>query len=311
MNNVSMRDAFFNRLYSIAVKDKNVMLVTADMGAPSLDQFRDKLKRQFINVGIAEQNMMTVAAGLALNGKTVFTYAIMPFVTTRCYEMLKLESSLMNLPIIAVGVGSGFSYDDSGPTHHSTEDITIMRVLPNMTIFNSSDSVMASKVADMSCALKGPGYVRLDRKIFPIIHSEQDDFSAGLKKFRDGRDICIVATGDMVHKAFEVSDRLAGHSVSAGIIDLYRLKPISAKLLVDAVGDSGRIVTMEEHLLAGGMGSSVAETLLDNDRNLPMKRFGVPDKYYYAYGGRANIQSICKLDTDTIVAGILKWLNKR
>ena len=309
MENISQRDAFFNKLYEIAKKDRDVILVSADMGAPSLDKFREDLSEQYVNVGIAEQNMVTVATGLALGGKTVFMYAIMPFVTLRCYEMLKVELSMMNIPVTAVGVGSGISYDDSGPTHHSTEDIAIMRALPNMTIFNSSDSVMAAKFAEMTCDISGPHYVRLDRGKLPPLYNQDSDFSAGLTSFKTGKDICIVATGNMVHRAFEIADRLAGHSIEAGVVDLYRLKPINENLLLKSIEPSKRIVTLEENLMNGGMGSAVAEVLADNDRPMPLKRIGLPDKYFFAYGGRQNLQTLGGLDADSITKAILKWLH--
>lgn len=308
MKNIAMRDAFFDKLYEIAKKDRNIILVSADQGAPSLDKFRRDLGNQFINVGIAEQNMVTVATGLALSGKKVFTHALMPFATSRCYELIKVDLSLMNIPITVVGIGAGFSYDDSGPTHHCTEDIAIMCVLPHMTILNPSDSIMAAKFADMSCTIPGPSYVRLDREVLPPIYNQDDNFSAGLTNLKTGKDICIISTGNMVHKAFAVSDRLADCSISAGVIDLYRLKPINKELLLKNIEESKRIVTLEEHLLSGGIGSAVAEILVDNGKTIPLKRIGVPDKYYYAYGGRNNIQSICGLDGNSVTNSILEWL---
>ena len=308
MENISQRDAFFNTLYEIAKKDRDVVLVSADMGAPSLDKFREDLSEQYVNVGIAEQNMVTVATGLALGGKTVFMYAIMPFVTLRCYEMIKVELCMMNLPVTAVGVGSGVSYDDSGPTHHSTEDIAIMRALPNMTILNASDSIMSARFAETTCNISGPHYVRLDREKLPQIYKQGSDFSAGLTSLKTGKDICIVATGNMVHRASEVANKLAERSVDAGIIDLYRLKPVNEDLLVKSVAKSQRIVTLEENLLNGGMGSAVAEVLADNDKLMPLKRFGLPDKYFFKYGGRANLQTLGGLDADSITQSILKWL---
>lgn len=308
MENISMRDAFFNELYEIARKDKNIILVSADMGAPSLDKFRRDLGNQFINVGIAEQNMVTVATGLALSDKKVFVYAIMPFATLRCYELTKVNLSLMNIPVTIVGVGAGFSYDDSGPTHHSTEDIAVMRVLPNMTILSPSDSIMAAEFAEMSCHMKGPNYVRLDREILPLIYKPDTSFADGLTNLKAGKDVCIISTGNMVHRAFEVSNKLEEHSINAGVVDLYRIRPINEKLLLDSIEQSKRIVTLEEHLLTGGIGTAVAEILIDNGKTVPLKRIAIRDKYYYAYGGRNNIQSLCGLDTDSVTKVILEWL---
>jgi transketolase len=310
MENISMRDAFFNRLYEIAQRDRNVLIVSADMGAPSLDQFRRHLKDQFVNVGIAEHNMVALAAGLALSGKKVFTYAIMPFVTARCYEMIKVDFSLMNLPVTTVGVGAGFSYDDSGPTHHSTEDLSIMRALPHMTILNSSDSVMAAKFAEMACRLSGPSYVRLDRGLLPVLYSPEEDFGSGLSVRKKGKDLWLLATGNLVHRALEVSEELAGHSLQAGVVDIYRIKPFPADSFLKTIGQAKALVTMEEHLLAGGFGSAVAEVLADNEKMIPLKRVGIQDRYYYAYGGRDHIQEVCGLDRDTVVKTLVDWAQK-
>ena len=308
MNKLSMRDAFFDELYPLATKDKNIIVISADMGAPSLDKFRKDLGRQFINVGIAEQNMVNVAAGLALEGKKVFVYAIMPFATLRCYEVIKVNLSLMNIPVTVLGVGAGFSYDDSGPTHHATEDISVMRALPNMAVFSPSDSPMAAAFAKMSCRMETPNYVRLDREVLPVIYQTDTDFADGLSVLRRGKDVSITATGNMVHRALEVSDELKKLSIDAGVIDLYRIKPMNQKLFLKAIDQSKRVVTLEEHLLSGGLGSAVLEALADNGVSLPVKRIGIQDKYLYAYGGRRNIQTICGLDVDSVTKNIRQWL---
>lgn len=304
---ISMRDSFFNKLYEIASSDRDVIIVSADMGAPSLDKYRSDLAEQFVNVGIAEINMVTVAVGLALSGKRVFIYAIMPFTTLRCYEALKVNVALMNIPITIVGIGAGFSYDDSGPTHHATEEICIMRALPDITIFNSTDSVMAGKLAEIAYKLPGYSYIRLDRELLPVLYDQDEDFSAGLSEHAAGSDLQIIATGNMVHKALEISKALAERSISAGVTDLYRIKPINKELLVNLAGRAGRVVTIEEHFLDGGMGSAVLEVLADNNTNVPVKRFGVSNNYFYAYGGRINIQSLCGLDMDHITETITEW----
>jgi len=311
MQNITMRDAFFNKLYEIAKKDRNVIVISADMGAPALDKFKANLSSQFINVGIAEGNMVTVAAGLALSGKKVFIYAIMPFVTSRCYEMIKVDLSLMNIPVTVVGVGAGFSYDDSGPTHHSTEDIAIMRSLPNMMVLSPSDNIMVAKFAQMSCKISVPSYIRLDREILPLIYSQDDEFLDGLSCLEAGRDLVIISTGNMVHKALELTKRLKKHSISAGAIDLYRIKPINSELLLKEIGPVKRIITLEEHLITGGLGSAVSEVIHDAGKMLYLKRFAIPDKYYFAYGGRQNLQSICGLDINSVIKIILDWIDKK
>ncbi len=302
----TMRDAFFDKLYEIAKEDREVILVCADMGAPSLDKFRRDLSSQFINIGIAEQNMITVSSGLALSGKNVFAYAIMPFVTLRCYEQIKIDMCAMNVPITTIGVGAGFSYDDSGPTHHATEDIAIMRILPNITILNVTDTVMASACAEIAYNFKAPLYVRMDREPLPIIYSQDEDFSDGVTCLREGKDLCIVSTGNMTYKALEVGDILKKHSIDTGVVDLYRLKPVNIEMLLKCIKQSEKIVTLEEHLINGGLGSIIAEVLADNNVTTPSKRIAIPDKYCYTYGGRESIQKTVGLDTDGVVRTILK-----
>lgn len=180
MSNITLRDAFWNTVYDIAKQDRNVLIVAADMGAPALDRFRCDLASQFVNVGIAEQQAIAVAAGLAMEGKRVFVYAIAPFITLRCYEHIRVSVAAMNVPLTIVGVGTGFSYDDSGPTHHMVEDISAIRVLPNMEINSPSDNAMVSAFAHMSCRMDHPNYIRLGRKVVPEIYSADTDFSPGL-----------------------------------------------------------------------------------------------------------------------------------
>ncbi len=303
--NISIRDALFNRLYEIAKDNKDVVIVSADMGAPSLDKFRKDLSSQFVNIGIAEQNAITISAGLAMGGKKVFAYAIAPFITLRCYEQIKIELAAMNLPVTLIGIGAGLSYSDSGPTHHTTEDLSIMRVLPNMTVNNITDSVMSAAFADISCKMNSPNYLRLDRELLPDIYNKGCDFSSGLTILRKSNDIYIVATGNMVHRALEISDELKKHSVDIGVIDLYTL-PINEKLFLEVIGNVKKIITLEEHILYGGMGSAVVEVLADNNKVIPIKRFGLDFKkgYCYKYGGRKHMQSLYGLDADSIVKAI-------
>jgi len=168
LKNISMRDSFWSRLYDIAKKDRDVIILAADMGAPALDKFKRDLSSQFVNTGIAEQNTILIASGLTLGGKKVFAYAIAPFITLRCYEQIKVELAAMNIPVTLVGVGAGFSYDESGPTHHTLEDLSIMRTLPNITINNITDNVMATAFADISYKSTSPNYIREISSAKPI-----------------------------------------------------------------------------------------------------------------------------------------------
>lgn len=308
MTNQTQRDAFFDKLYQIALTRKDVVLVSADMGAPSLDKFRERLPGQYVNVGIAEQQAIGVAAGLALSGKKVFVYAIAPFISLRCYEHIRLELCAMNLPVTLVGVGAGLSYDDSGPTHHTVEDISALRALPNMRIHTMTDSVMAEAFAELSCGFTFPNYVRLDRKQFPPIYQplgKHHNFREGFVVFMGGSDKYIIATGNMVHRALEVSGELRRQSVYVGVIDLYAL-PINVPLFLEAVGRAKMLYTLEEHTLPGGLGSAVCEVLADSGVAIPVKRLGLDFSagYCYQYGGREHLQALYGLDKEAVVRAV-------
>jgi transketolase len=310
LDKITMRDAFWDKIYELAKENSDIVVVAADCGAPSLDKFRKNLSGQFVKTGIAEANSILVATGMALAGKKVFAYAIAPFITLRAYEQIKVNLAGMKLPVTIVGVGAGFSYEDSGPTHHTIEDLSVMRILPNMTINSISDNVMAQAVAESSCKMDSPNYVRLDREMLPMIYNLSSDFSQGLSVLNQGKDLWIVATGNMVHRALEVSKELGALNVQAGVIDLHRL-PINQNVFLEKVGDAKRIITLEEHTLPGGLGSAVAEVLADNNKFISLKRIGLDcrDGYCYRYGGRKNIQSLCGLDKENIVKRILEVKN--
>ena len=305
---IGMRDAFFNALYEIARKDKNVIIITADNGAPSLDQFSQNLPNQFFTVGIAEQQMIGMACGMAVEGKKVYTYAIAPFVTTRVHEFNKLCLGAMNLPIVNLGVGAGYAYDIMGPTHHTVEDLAIMRSIPNMKVHSPADSYTASSLAQISYDDPSPQYIRFDRAGIPSLYNDQKvDFRNGLIKIKNGEDLCIVATGIMVHQALKVASELQKDGIGAGVIDLHRIKPINKDLFIKNIQGYSQIVSMEEHLLAGGMGSVIAEIFADEGITTPLLRIGQNDKFVFDLGGRQSIWEAHGLD----VAGILKQIKEK
>ncbi len=305
---VSMRDAFLDELYNIARKDSRVILISNDFGAPSLDKFRADCARQFIHIGIAEQNMVNVATGLALAGKIVYMYSIAPFLPLRCYEQLRVHLGFKGYHINGVVVGAGYSYDLSGPTHQALEDICMMNALPGMTIFNASDSAMGAAFARMTYEEPGPKYVRFDREKFPALYSPGDKFLDGLTVLKKGRDLTIVATGIMVHQAFKVVKNLAEKSINAGVIDLYRIKPIDEELLIDSVAASGRIVTLEENFVNSGIGSIISDIITSRRANLKLKCLGTPNRYFPQGGSRADLHRLSGLDVPGITKAIAEWL---
>jgi transketolase len=300
---ISMREAFFERIYDLAREDKDIVIVSADMGSQAVERFRRDFPAQFKTVGIAEQNMIAVAAGLAQEGKKTFAYAIAPFATSRCHEFIKLNGGLMKIPFNVVGCGAGFSYEDSGPTHHTTEDISIMRAIPNLDIFGPSDNESAAAVAEQAYCSGNPTYSRVDRQLLPDIHARGENFSRGYHVFGPGnKKVAIISTGNMVHNALEAQTQLDG---AVDVIDVYRISPLGGPF-VDALGSYEAVVTLEEHLLAGGLGSMVAEKIMDNGLTTTLERKGLTD-YLYEYG-REHIHKKEGLDAASVAQSAADYL---
>lgn len=302
-----MRDAFIQKLYTRAKSDPDIIFMSNEYGAPSLDKFRADLPKQFINGGISEQNLISVAAGMAMQSKKVYVYSIASFITLRCYEHLKIDLCVMNLPVTIIGVGPCYAYGVDGPTHHATEDIAVMRALPNMCIYSPADTNMAAALVDVSLRAETPVYCRLDRGKYSLLHVENENIDKGFSILKDGGDICIIATGMMVHRALEIAEELGRYSIKARILELYRLKPIDTNNFLKAVRNTKKIVTIEEHTINGGLGSIVAEILTDAGVSVPLKRLAIPDEKLYTYGKREDIHHKLGLDKESVVNTIVQW----
>lgn len=306
-----MRDAFFNSLYDVAKQDKQVVLINSDTGALVLDDFRRDHGDRCLNAGIAEENMIGIAAGLAMSGKTVYTYAIIPFVTMRCYEQIRIDVCCQNLSVKMVGVGAGMDYSILGPTHHGTEDIALMRALPEMTILSPSDNTMASAFARLSHDCPGPVYVRLDRTGTPLLYNNPNqDFSEGVNVLRPDGDICLIATGRMVSRALDVAEDMSKQSIDVGVVDLYQIKPLNADLILEAIGDSKYVATLEEHFITGGIGSAIAELLAETGLKCQFKRLGMPDSFVREYGSREYLHTRTCIDTESVARTLSEWVSQ-
>lgn len=304
---IDIRDAFFEEIYNLAKNDRNILFLTADMGAYSLEKFKRDLPLQYINVGVAEQNLVSVAAGLALGGKKVYVYSIASFVTERCFEQIKIDLAGMRLPVVIIGSGPGITYNSDGPTHHAIEDVAIMRTLPGMIIFNPCDSISAKKIAEISYKIKGPAYVRLDKGRLPLMYDLKTDFLDGMALLKKGSDVLIVSTGIMVHQATKTADILEKKSISAGVLDIYRLKPVNNELLLKYLSQFKRIATIEEHTVNGGLATIVNEQVCISNKNIPVMNFSIPDCYCNKYGDRDWMHVFYNIDVNNIAQKILNW----
>lgn len=313
----AMRDVFIEQIYHRMHEDQDIFFLCADFGSPKLDYIREDFKDRFINVGIAEQNLINVSTGLALEGYTVYAYAIAPFLTMRAYEQIRvnlsLHAQLREINVNLIGVGAGLSYDVSGPTHHCLEDISIMRTLPNITVFSPSDWVLAQKFVDYSIRVKKPKYIRFDGKPLAQIYENIDDLTLenGFCEIKKGSEICLVSTGYMTHRAVNVANMLAEDDISVGVIDAFLLKPVNEDFLFKSIKKYKYIITLEEAFInKGGLDSLVSCVVDSNNSNIKLKRMGFKDAYVFDIGSRDYLHKINNLDEESIIKIIKEILKE-
>ncbi len=281
---VFQRDAFIEEIYLAAKENSDIFFISADFGAPALDRFRDQLPQQFIHSGISEQNMIDVAAGLALSGKKVYVYAMAPFITLRCIEQTKCALALMALPVTIISVGSGLGYADAGPTHYSTEDIACMRAIVGLELLSPSDELSTRSIAKKTIEEPRLRVIRLERHALPSIYATEDAIGeSGYNELEPGKGICVLSYGHLLHRVLKARKEFKGKRFA--VVDLYRVKPIDMSL-IELLSRYRGIVTVEEQCLSGGFGSAVLELLSDYKLQIPVIRLGLPERYYFENGGR-------------------------
>lgn len=302
-----MRDAFFEELFQIALSDKEVILLMADQGAQTMKKFEEKIPRQLINVGIAEQNMISVAAGLALSGKKVFVHAIANFTTLRCYEQIKVDLSIMNLPVTIAGIGGGFAYGSDGPTHHANQDIAAMRAIPGIRILNASDIISLSTFPHLAYQLPQLTYIRFDKGSYNDLYNKNHNFLDGMYEIVKGTDTVIISTGIMVHQALSIANQYKGR---VGVIDIYQLKPLNEKKLSKLLSNYKKIVVLEEHLSYGGLATIVADLMADYSIYKDFLRIGLPDENFFVYGERDYMHKQIGISSPQLFKKIDKFLKR-
>ncbi len=308
----TMRDVLIETIYKRMADDDRIFFLSADFGAPALDKLRKDFPERFINVGIAEQNLINIAAGLALEGNIVYAYAIAPFLTMRAYEQIRLNLSILAqtrpLNVNLIGVGGGVSYDVAGPTHHCLEDIGIMRILPDMTVFSPSDWKLVENFVDYSLNKKSSKYLRLDGKPMPLIYENVSglDFDKGFYELVEGDRICLVSTGYLTHQALKAAQAVPG----TGLIDVFMLKPLKEKPLFEILKKYNYIISIEEAFINnGGLDSLISKILRDNLSNIKLKALGINDKYAFDLGDRNYLHKLNNLDEESIIKEIKRCFN--
>lgn len=281
-----MRNAFASEITALAAGDKRIVLLSGDIGNRLFDEFKLAFPTRFLNCGVAEANMMSIAAGIALCGLRPVTYTITPFTTTRCLEQIRLDVCYHDVPVIIVGTGGGFSYASLNATHHSCEDIAFLRMLPNMTVICPGDAWEVRLALQAALKHEGPVYIRLGKKGEPVVHEHPPDFAIGKGiVIREGHDVCLLSTGNMLTMAVQTADRLGQKGLAAHVVSFHTVKPLDEGLLNEVFSRFNVVVTVEEHSILGGLGGSVAEWLSDRPcQKARLLRVGVGDAFLYEAG---------------------------
>ena len=306
-----MRDNFVRQLSEVARKDRRVFLMTADLGFRVLDDFATEFPDQYLNVGIAEQNMIGLATGMALDGRIVFTYSIGNFSTIRCLEQIRNDACYHQADVKVVAVGGGFSYGPLGISHHATEDLSIMRSLPEMTVVAPGDQWEAREATKALINTPGTCYLRLDKSSAPATARSTDVFYIGkARTVRAGSDITLMATGGILGAALEAADSLVEQGIACRVLSMHTIKPFDADAVLRACLETGGIVTVEEHTIHGGLGSLVAETCLDAGvKPGVFRRIGLKAGFSSIVGGQDHLRREYGMDAASIAKAVAELLS--
>ena len=277
-----MRTAFIEQLCQLAEEDEKIWLICGDLGYSVLEAFSDRFPDRYLNAGVAEQNMTGIAAGLALSGKTVFTYSIANFPVMRCLEQIRNDICYHDLNVKVVSVGGGLAYGSHGYTHHGIEDLAVMLVMPNMTVIAPGDPVEARAATTQLARTAGPAYLRLGKAGEPMLHKSPIDFRIGQSiLMQQGTDLTLMSTGGMLGTAILVTELLLSQGHTVRLISMPSLCPFDAKAIEAAALETGGIITIEEHG-TGGLGTLTAEVLASLNRAtlfMPVRLANRPIKF--------------------------------
>ena len=279
-----MRDAFINRLTYLAAGNPRVFLITGDLGFGVLTKFATDRPRQFLNAGVAEANMTGLATGLALDGRIVFTYSIGNFPTVRCLEQVRNDAAYHEANVKVVAIGGGFSYGPLGMSHHATEDLAILRAIPGITVVSPGCLWEVEEATETLATTPGTCYLRLDKSSAGRTNRPLERFQLGkVRTLRTGRDVTLLATGGILGATLEAADRLASDGIEARVLSAHTIRPFDAETVFQACRETAGIITVEEHVVDGGLGGLVAETCLEG---------GVVPRAFHRIGLRAGFASV-------------------
>ena len=307
-----MRDTFVKTLVELEKEDKNIELITGDLGFGLLKPYWEAVPDQFTNAGIAEQNMTTVAAGMALEGKTVFTYSIGNFPTLRCLEQIRNDCAYHNANVKVVCIGGGFVYGSLGMSHQATEDLAILRALPDVVVMAPADLVEAEECTKALAAYPGTAYLRLGRGGEKQIHDHIDNFQMGKAiKVRDGKKIAIFSTGAIFEEVNAAYNVLVEKGYDPAVYTFPTVKPIDTEVIKECAKEFDVVVTCEEHNIVGGFGSAVAEVMAEmKEKKAYLLRIGLNDEYSIKVGNQNYLRQQYGMDSASIVKKIEETIHE-
>lgn len=307
---IDFRNAFFDEFYNIASKNKDIIFLAADTDADSLVRFRKNFPKQFFNTGVTEQNAISVAAGLAKSGKKVFVYSMVPFITLRCFEQIKIDICSMNLQVCLVGLGTGLSFSYYGSAGHGVIDIAVMRTLPEMRILNPSDPISAAKAANIVHKKKGPSYVRLHKEPRQTIYSKNFKFNSEYFFLKKEKKFCIITSGLMTNVALKIYWSLKKENIKVSVLDIFQIKPLNQKKIAKDLSKFSKIVTIEDNSIIGGIGTIFSDIITDFNLNIKLKKFAIKDEQTFKYGDTEWLLKQYNLDSSYLIKSIKKYFLK-
>ncbi|MBN2313644.1 MAG: transketolase family protein [Sedimentisphaerales bacterium] len=275
------QEVFSKTLLTLAKENKNILVVTSDSrGSGKLMPYAEAVPEQLIEVGIAEQNLVGVAAGLASTGKIVFAVSPASFLTARALEQIKNDVCYSDQPVKLIGISAGVSYGALGSTHHAIHDIAVLRAIHNITIIVPADNLETAEAVKAAATMSHPVYLRFGKRPIPHLHPSDTPFEVGKAlRIRDGRDITFIATGETVYPALKAAEELEQSGYSCRVISMHTIKPLDSEAVIRAAKECRAMVTVEEHHTSGGLGEACAAILLQANINVPFKITGIPDEY--------------------------------
>ena len=301
-----MNKAMANKLISIAERNKNVVIILADLGYKIFREFRSRFPDRCINIGIAESSAIGIAAGLSLCGKTVFIYSMASFITTRCFEQIKIDLCHQNIPVKIIGGNSGITMGSAGATHQAIEDIAIIKSLPNICVIAPGDPVEVQCAIEASMALTSPCYIRITKNGEKPVHDANVSFQIGLAiPVHHGKQIAIISTGNLLNTAIAIKNLALVHNFDIGIYSMHTVKPIDKELIRRLVNKYEIIITLEEHVKGAGLGGEVANVILEYNLPLKLWQYGLPNQYPEIVGDRNYLINQYGLTPEAIYKDIL------